>query len=333
MTTPIEEELIIEDIIDGLGIAIHEEGWDYDQIDPIKFNKLLYLAVKHFDLPVTYRWYQYGADFTPHGYNRDDVVPCPASELATPDEPSISEPSRSADEYPSPREIADFYAEEVEGIQTLFENDTKEYLHTFYQNYAPEGLEDVYTACSLLQKSLDDIGRADNPGEVADELTETVLEEIRTLNREVYACELVSDVDRRFTEYASLLKDVIITIDDFDDNLNPTQEERLVNVVRFFYTKAWRFVALKIATERAEGNQAFEWRETAGTRFTNLARTYDEELRFLRKQTERVGLVADEFREYTEPVVRQANRSQEAELSAEVAKRWEGVSREANREL
>lgn len=333
MTTPLEEELIFEDIIDGLGIAIHEEGWDYDQIDPIKFNKLVYLAVKYFDLPVTYRWYQYGSDFTPHGYDRDDVEPHPASEVATPDEPSISDPSRSADEYPSPRHIADFYTEEVEGIETLFEDDTKEYLHTFYRNYAPEPLEGVYTASSLLQKSLDAIGRADNPGKMADDLAETVLEEIRTLNREVYACELVSDVDRLFTEYASLLKDVIITVDDLDGDLNPVQEERLVDVVRFFYTKAWKLVALKIATERAEGNQAFDWRETAGTRFTSLARTYDEELRFLQQQTKRVGLIADEFREYTDPVVRQANRSQEAELSSEVAERWEGVSREAGREL
>lgn len=333
MTTPFEEELIIEDIIDGLSIAIHEEGWDYDQIDPIKFNKLLYLAVQHFDLPVTYRWYQYGSDFTPHGYDRGDVDPRPASDVGTPNEPSISDTSRSGEEYPSPREIADFYATEVEGVETLFANDTKEYLQTFYQNYAPEGLEGIYTACSLLQKSLDNIGRAENPGDVANELADTVLEEVRTLNREVYGCELVSDVDRRFTEYASLLKDVIITVDDVQGDLNPAQEERLVDVVRFFYTKAWKFVALKIATERAEGNQAFEWRQTAGTRFTNLARTYDEELRFLRQQTERVGLVLDEFREYTEPIVRQANRSGESELSSDVAERWEGVSREAGREL
>lgn len=334
MTTPWEEKQILRDIVDGLNAAIATQSWEHEELDPIKFNKLLYLAVKHFELPVTYRWYKYGSDFTPHGMGVSDVRPESLTDLPSPDVPRIASPQIEAGiSPPSPRQVKDFYVEEVDDIERLFRDDTKEYLRSFYHDYAPESLEGVYTACAVLQKSLDSIGYADDPGQEVVDSLDTVLDELKTLNKEVFHCPKIADVDTRYQPYAELLKDVLITVEDMDGDLSSHQEEMLREVIRFFYEKAWKLVALKLASEESSGANALDWRETAAGRFNVHLSNYDDELQALRHQCEQSGLIADSFREYSGPLVRSADVSRKVDLESDTAEEWEGTSKEANRFL
>jgi hypothetical protein len=57
MITLGDEDDLLKDIEEGVEIAINRLGYDRDAVDPIKFNKLAYLAIHEFDLPITYGWY------------------------------------------------------------------------------------------------------------------------------------------------------------------------------------------------------------------------------------------------------------------------------------
>lgn len=335
MTTLWQEEEILRDIVDGLNAAIDEEGWDHEELDPIKFNKLLYLAVDHFDLPITYRWYKYGSDFTPHGFSVDeDISPEPLAELPSPEEPRI-EPSEIEDSIkpPSPSDVKSFYQEGVESIEQLFEDDTKEYLRSFYGDYAPSNLEGVYSTCAVLQKSLDTVGHAQSPGKAVEENLDTILDELNELTREVMFNDIIADAESSFLEYTEFLKDVLITVSDRDGSISPRREDVLRSVIKFFYRRAWKLVALKIASVETQGEHSLEWRQTAGNRFLMDYNNYDKELRALRHRCKRAGLIADDLLEYSQPVARQADQTGRAEREKEVTRRWEGVSLGVNKQL
>lgn len=324
MTTPWEQGQLLRDVADGLRAAFDEEDWDHEELDPIRFNKLLYRAVDHFDLPVTYRWYKYGSDFTQHGLTVDDhTQPAALQELPSPDEPRI-ETIEDDHTPPTPREYRDFFVSEFS--REFFENDTKEYLESFYQDYAPEELTDLYMACAVFQKTLDSIGHSTDPGSKTTEHIDTILSELDELNREVLLYPAIADVDSEFHDYSGLLEDILITVDDLEGELDAWQEEIYKNVIRFFYEKAWKLVALKIAIERTNGPSAIDWRERDVRRFSSMASSYDEELAQLAHQSARAGLIADEFLQYQEPRPQQANNDRLREIEEQVAEDWSTVS-------
>jgi len=323
-----QESEILQDILDGLNAAIADESWDHEELDPIKFNKLLYLAVDHFRLPITYRWYKYGADFTPHGLSlSEDVAPTALDELPSPDEPRIdSSDIEDNTDTPSPQQVKQFYQSEVDAIGRLFENDTKAYLESFYHDYAPEGLEDLYATCAVFQKSLDEVGHASAPKQVVDSNINTLLDELHDLSHEVMFCAQVADADEPFRNYADLLEDVLVTVADKPEGLSPRQQDTFRSVVTFFYEEAWQLAALKIAGDEATGGHAFDWRQTATQRYLQEFKQFDKDLRGLRAQVRRAGLIADNLLDFSGSPVRSADHTDRAEHEMDVYEDWEGVS-------
>lgn len=324
MTTPWEQGQLLRDVADGLRAAFEQEDWDHEQLDPIRFNKLLYRAVDHFDLPITYRWYKYGSDFTQHGLTVDEhTQPADLQELPSPDEPRI-ESIEGDHSPPTPRKYKDFFVSEFSG--EFFKNDTKQYLESFYQDYAPEELKDLYMTCAVFQKTLDSIGHSNDPGAKTTNQIDTILGELEELNREVLVYPAIADVDSKFHDYSDLLEDVLITVNDLEGDLDAWQEEIYQNVIRFFYEKAWKLVALKIAIERTNGPNAIDWRERDARRFTRMAGSYDDELAQLANQSTRAGLIADEFLQYQEPRSHHANNNRLREMEESIAEDWSTVS-------
>lgn len=335
MTTGWEEKQILYDVVDGLNAAIDAQEWDSEKLDPIKFNKLLFKAVKAFDLPVTYRWYKYGTEFTKHGVKVDEATGRGLVELPSPDEPRIEDPSNPLlDDLPSPARYKEFFEHEVADIDRLFRDETKDYLRTFYDDVATDNLSDVYSSCAVLQRSLDHIGHADDPGAAVSDVMPEIIDEIKALVRALMFCEDVADVDEKFKGYSDFLQDVLVTVtDERNGELRPRQNEMLRETIRFFYEEAWEIVALKIAIENTEGPNEFVWRKDAANRFSHLVDDYPRALQLLTRETAHAGLVSDALRDYMEPRSRKANAERQLELEERVAKEWGGVSKEANRHL
>lgn len=333
MATKWEQKQTLRDIIDGLNAAIDVAGLTPEDIDPIKLNKLLYLAVNHFDLPVTYWWYKYGSDFTFHGIGTNALQPRALEELSTPTQPRLGpDDLDEGDGYPSPKQYKEFFLTEVNDFERLFEDDTKEYLRAFYQDYAPEDLQDIYTACAIFQKTMDSIGYADEPGTVVTTEIGTAMDELRQLNREVHINPLLDDVREPYKEYTELLKDVLVTVDSTNGELDGS-EEALRDVVRFFYDAAWQIIAFKIASENSHGSDAFERKETANGRLQTLLNNWDRDIDKLRSKSVSHGLVSEDLQEYHAPPAREADQDDKQELINRARREWDGVSWEAERDL
>ena len=334
MTTNWDEDQILRDTIDGLSAAMDAREVGSDNLDPIKFNKLLYIAVDGLDLPVTYRWYKYGADFKFHNVDESDVQPRAISKVASPNVPRVGSAEIEEDsELPSPSDIQDFYLDRGDDFENVFRNDTKEYLRCFYQDYAPDSLVNLYTACAIFQKSLDDIGHSEAPkGKISGSI-DTLLNEASELNKQVHLSDDVSDVDERYKLYSDLLKDIFVTTDDRDDVLSAREEEVLHEAIRFFYNNAWKLVAQKIALQNSSGDNSLRWRTTTARQFNSWLDTYPDDLQSLRKQCADSGLVAEEFSKFWDGRNESNDESDRIRLEAQVANKWKNASEEANQYL
>lgn len=333
MATTWEQKQILRDVVDGLNAAIEEAELEPADVDPIKFNKLLYLAVDEWDLPVTYWWYKYGADFTFHGFNESQLEPKALDGLPSPEQPRVGPDDLGVNEgYPSPEKYKRFYLEEVEDLERLFADDTKEYLQDFYRNYAPDHLADLYAACAVFQKTLDSIGRADDPGAATVENIETVLDELRTLNREVHLTPLLNDVRKRYKEYTDLLKNVLVTVDEKNGDFN-SSEEAFTDTIRFFYDQAWQMIAFKIASENSYGSDAYDRKQTANGRLQRLLDNWEEDFAKLERKCEQADLIAEALLKFDPPLVREVDHEAHRKLTNNTYDEWEGASKEAGRDL
>jgi hypothetical protein len=128
MLTLGDEDDLLEDITEGVEIAMYRRGYDADDIDPIKLNKLAYLAIEEYDLPITYGWYKYGPAPVNVAHQSVSTIPRSEDEIASVDEPRIKNVNY---DVRSPEEYSYFYSDDLEEFGHVLEALTKEYLVEF----------------------------------------------------------------------------------------------------------------------------------------------------------------------------------------------------------
>ena len=93
-----DEEELVEALASCLVLAISEaDGVEYSDLNKTKTQKLLYLAIDEFDLPITYCWYLAGSLVESDSVNPSSVESA-FDTLLTPDSPSVSEDTDDPDE-------------------------------------------------------------------------------------------------------------------------------------------------------------------------------------------------------------------------------------------
>lgn len=335
--TPWEERQILQDIIDGLGAAIDErDDWSPHQVDDIKFNKLLYLAIDGFELPITYRWYRYGFDVTHHGKSKEDIEPRALSELPSPEEPRIVEEWETQPfEYPSPEEYKLFYLDIAPDLNTIFQEDTKEYLREFYHDYAPEEYEELYVACVTFQKTLDEVGYADDPGQALVENYDELDSELRRLKGVVTMHPTLEDSPNALLQYLEVLQDTNATIHQVDGDLTRHQLDVFKDVITFFYTEAWRFVSLEIAeNNNIGGDNRRDLLDTTLDDIEELEKNFDSQLQALQQRCLRADLISDEIQAYRVDEEELANAyTRKADEDRTTEQEWQFVTAEVDEEL
>lgn len=291
MTSPWEQNQILIDIMDGLGVAIHDEDADITNLSSIKLNKLLYLAVDKFDLPITYSWYKYGASLS--GGQNDVAVnavePQALDDLPSPDEPSIG----NSWDYPSPEEYAYFFKSDIE-LTNILQEETKSYLREFYTGYAPEEYRDLYVTSAVLQKSLDTIldMNTEEFNENSAECLDTIEAELRDLDHEVLLnSHIEADEENALTAYTDLLRQVINNLDSQVTGLSRKQFQKFRRLLKFYYSHAWKYVSLGISEKTASGPSRRDLIGGAVSDLDSLEKNYTDELQALRKSCEDAELV------------------------------------------
>lgn len=331
MTNSWGERELIRDIIDGLNAAIEANDWDHAALDPIKFNKLLYRAVQRFEVPVTYRWYKYGADFTTHGFSPDSVRPTALEDLPSPDEPRVANPWETEPYHnPTPREIKHYFEDILD--PEFFADNTKEYLEEFYSGYAPEEYESLYVKSAKLQKTLDIIGLSDERGMPMFENADVLRDELKALGREILSRDGLEEVVEPYLKYANLLKDIATTVEANDGHISSLQNDVIRQSVDYFYSVTWLYVTLKVAEEHTYGPSARPLKRASLDHLDEISSEYDTEFNKLLSRCVRSDLIEEEVARYYSEVESDID-DRKIELDRSVAEDWQEVSSEANEHL
>lgn len=299
MLTYSEERSLMEDIKEGVEIALDARGQSGDALDDIKVNKLAFLAIQEFDLDITYGWFKYGPapvdTATRSGAKTGSNLELTARSAA---EITASDWSRVPSErhdHPSPEEYAEWIADSDEFTRML-EMPTFDYLEHFYQAYAPEEYKALYLACIELQQHLDGIDQdiAESPEESFPELNDAFHKQLSRCLNDVHAellqCQQLDEAVPAFSDYKSLLKDIIGSTTGTDDLLEH-QEVFIGEVVEFFFTDTWRYVALLISKDTVRGDNADRLRTNIENDLADLRGQYSNDISELEDRADMLGLM------------------------------------------
>lgn len=289
MVTPWEEDQLLHDVMDGLRVAIHESNVNVDHLNSIKLNKLVYFAAREFDLPVTYSWFKYGASLSDTSVDTEYIEPVSLDELPNPGGPRIGQEW----EYPSPREYEYFFLENVD-LEHIFSETTKDYLEEFYHGYAPEEFAELYADSAVLQKTIDEIldMDLDDFNSRLSEISDQVQEEVRELNIELIMHEEIDDglVDK-FTAYTEVLLEIFENISREGDEIDSEQFAALRSVLKFYYSHAWKYVALDISEKTVTGPSERDLLKATVNELDKLEKNLEHDIQNVRQRCVDSGLI------------------------------------------
>lgn len=302
MLTIGDEEDLLEDIIEGLEIALHRTGQSSENVDPIKVNKLVFFAIRDLGVPVTYGWYKYGPAPV-FDVESARVTATPASEIAAADEPRILDPG---EDYYSPLEYSYYFEADCEYFERILQTPTKEFLREFYEDFAPDPYGPVYETSTQVQVLLDELERDDRWHEEADDFYESLNRALNELKRELLQVQQLAEVLDQYRKYSRLVKDVVAEAAAQDD-LSPAQERFVTRVVKYYRGGVWNYVALLISKNTVHlspGDNDSKLLNAIDGELRELRGNIDDELLSLKEQSRRRNLaphrLGDESRRKTE---------------------------------
>lgn len=241
MLTRTDESDLIDDIKDGIGIALERRGASAKSIDSIKLNKLVYLAVMRLDIPITFGWYKYGPAPVDLHYSESAVTAKSKEECDAPHGSRL--PER---DYYSPVEYSYFFGDELTEFETILQAPTKEFLISFYEREAPEQYRELYMRNARLQQIIDEIKTDDTWHESADSYYREISRRVGELARELMQIESLREVQNPFRQYARFLKTLFANASTLN-SLSASQQQLIKRVIQYYYGGAWKYVALKIS--------------------------------------------------------------------------------------
>lgn len=243
MLTRADEEDLIEDIREGAGIALAMRGSSADSIDSIKLNKLVYLAIKELELPITFGWYKYGPAPVELEYSETAVEARPKEDHEAPYDSRL--PRR---DFLSPVGYAYFFENKLDEFSTIIEAPTKEFLIEFYERNAPEPYTDLYVKNAQLQQILDEIKDDSSWHKDAETYYREVSQRFGELNRELSGINILRDVRDPMREYTRFVKRMLAEASELE-SMSATQQRHIKRIINYYYGAAWKFVALNISKD------------------------------------------------------------------------------------
>lgn len=283
MLTVGDEDDLLNDIEEGIQIAMHRRGYSADDIDPIKVNKLAYFAIQDLGVPITYGWYKYGPAPV-FATESARLKPTPKTEIDASEEPRIPDPGS---DFYSPNEYAFYFEEDCVEFDKILKTPTKDYLREFYEDHAPEPYGNLYQKSTQVQVILDEIKESSDWHSEADDYYKTLNRAMTELYGELLAIDHMTEVVDDFGDYSRLLKDVIAESSTKED-LTPAQQRFIVKVVDLFYGGIWNYAALLISKNTvalSPGNNDSKLLNSIDADLRELRSSVSEEIGSLRKQS------------------------------------------------
>lgn len=269
-----EEQEIIDDLHEGLALAVREHdrlGSDSLQyINETKLQKLIYLAIRNFDLPVTYSWYLAGAHISVNEVSVDSLkAHCHTinrnlyrdGELSVDDRPDITRRSNvgfSVEEYQK------FFLEEVEDVWFTRLN---EYLESFYQKYAPERYKTLYLRSLEMRELFNQLLLKAGSGQGQQTMLDKYVDGIITVSISSEFSHIIDDIELElvthdtlqstaedFSRFGEELLNLIEHIENEGRGEISENERMLIDKANeFFFYQAWKQPCLRISRNTAKG--------------------------------------------------------------------------------
>jgi len=285
-----EEEPYMDKLLRGLELAVDDVFDDPNRrITRLEQEKLCYFAVQEFDLPVTFSWYLAGA------YTKVGGEPDNAPGRMSIDTPGLSRDPGESDDV---REYRDYFASEEffddYDLREIWYTNRFDFLRDFYAARAPDEYTELYIASTNIReqlkllnerternsknRSLSDFGGGSEDGILSDSAEREFRLFISDFHIELAQLEDLSEIVEVVTRGTDVLEQVFAQL----TTLTSTSREQdviLDDLAPYFYFGVWRYPALYISAQTAEGPNRHHLIEEHATRFTN----YHEEL--LSRQT------------------------------------------------
>ena len=248
------------------------------EITDVEEEKLAFLVIDEFDLNLTYSWYIAGTK-TAVGY--DDTGAGPTG----PEEPSLDDEQvefggiTAQVDSDRVQQFTDYLAAETlfdgYGLRDVWYTQRHEFLHDFYDKFAPEAYEAAYLASTEIRRQLADLdedsGRQAESASLSqfgvDEqplLSSSDEEAFRHAVSKLHLALARGDELSETTEAVTAGTDLIERTLDRLTRVQPSTDEQwelIRELSVFFFHTVWKLPSLVISIQTAQGPNAQELRE------------------------------------------------------------------------
>lgn len=264
-----------------LGAKLREGLWDAVQasdavtaedIDSIRFQKLLLEAVEEFDLEdeITVEWFLDGdlvaTDKTTVQAAKADANPLldRANEFHT-------------QRHPTVEQISEFYVSLFQEYCDTLTGGTFRYLRDYYQNHEDIPYRELYLRNldidQCLMRAKDGL---ENGREIRDEEIETFENSCRDLKTELLLYEEFAQVPMYVDVFETAGQALLTQIRDNEVDTD-TAATAIDEFDRFYYNDLWRTIALIISYNNSSGNSASDNRDSRADELSNMTSRYRSE--------------------------------------------------------
>lgn len=276
-----EEEPYADSLLRGIELAVEDVFDDPDRnITRTEQEKLCYFAIKEFDLPVTYSWYLAGA------YTKVAGEPDNAPGRMTTNTAGIRRDHGESEEV---QQYRDYFTSEVffddYDLREVWYTGKFEFLRDFYHECAPNEYTDLYLTSTDIREHLETLDEtieqettnhslADFGGGSQRELLSEPDERefrllISDLHLELAKIDELSEIVDLVTRGTDVIEQVFAQLTTLE-SVSGEQESVLQDLAPYFYYDIWRYPALYISTQTAEGPNRHHLIEEHAGRFTSF---------------------------------------------------------------
>jgi hypothetical protein len=285
------EVALVDQLLDAVETALVE----LPDVDPAyanktKLQKLLYLAIDEFDIPITYSWYLAGAVVPDRSIGPDAVTSAPSgpagpdnpsqgakpstaneTEDATPEETSVDpvlftddfgdapeDSSADLTTYVSLEELHAFYQRETPDV---WHQQTMRFLQNFYQEMAPTDYRLLYIESTHLRANLSELIDAvechvsgDEPSRSISTIRESIELSISDLHYHLRRADRLAQTFGVVVAGTNLIEDVLLRVDQLPrDELTERHVSLLEDLQDFYYFFVWKYPCLLVSRDTATG--------------------------------------------------------------------------------
>lgn len=290
---PPNESTIHSRLEAAIDSAVEELGLPQQSEAHIRRQKYTYLLIDRFadinDPPVTYSWFNWGV-----------------CEWAGPSSMTTTQTLHTTHPQAEPLlgiemdKMKSYLVEDLEhlSLNNWWTENKLDFLEEFYKHYGHPKYKDLYLANIQLLQTIDYMHvRMQSGNHPMINIPRDPQQRLQDLEREIMGIRHLSDYTRFVSPFAQLFREVIASLEDFDDKeLKQGHITSLEKLQEFYRDTVWKIVASAISQYTAKGPNSNGLKERAKEKEKKAKDRFQEEFRENRRRCSTMELLTEEKR-------------------------------------